>query len=120
MTPNGKRTMRKTRLNPSQQLFKKYQYEKLLRNSKDPGEDYAPVVKFFDPWGAATWLLTECDEDGLAFGLCDLGFGCPEMGAVSMKEICSIGRIERDLHFKTSKPLSEWAAEARADGHIKA
>ena len=39
--------------------------------------DFIPICKLFNPCGAATWLLTECDEDGLAFGLCDLGFGTP-------------------------------------------
>ena len=39
--------------------------------------DPAPVVKLFNPLGAATWLATELDEDGdVLFGLADLGFGC--------------------------------------------
>jgi len=33
--------------------------------------DAAPVVKFFNPMGAATWLLSELDADGdTVFGLC--------------------------------------------------
>lgn len=33
--------------------------------------DPAPVVKFFNPAGAATWLATELDADGdTLFGLC--------------------------------------------------
>src|SRR5450755_4554581 len=48
--------------------------------------DHKPVVKLFTPDGAATWLLTEIDPDDpdRAFGLCDLGFGCPELGYVSL------------------------------------
>jgi hypothetical protein len=46
--------------------------------------DVFPVVKLFVPWGAATWLLSELDpeDEDIAFGLCDLGFGCPELGSV--------------------------------------
>jgi len=34
--------------------------------------------------GAATWLLTELDSEDpdIAFGLCDLGMQCPELGSV--------------------------------------
>ena len=33
--------------------------------------DPAPLVKFFNPMGAATWLVTELCEDGNSlFGLC--------------------------------------------------
>jgi len=43
------------------------------RSEPDP----VPIVKFFSPVGAATWLATELGEDGDAlFGLADLGFGC--------------------------------------------
>ena len=36
-------------------------------------------VKLF--CGSSTWLLSEFDEkNGLFFGLCDLGHGCPELG----------------------------------------
>src|SRR3546814_9868274 len=43
--------------------------------------DPLPVVKFFNPVGAATWLATElCADDDTLFGLADLGFGTPELG----------------------------------------
>lgn len=86
--------------------------------------DPAPIVKFFNPVGAATWLATELDEDGdTLFGLADLGFGCPELGSFSLHEIASISlpfglRIERDIGFSTAHPLSEWAAMARRTGSI--
>ena len=89
--------------------------------------DPFPVVKLFHPDGAATWLLTELDPDyeDHAFGLCDLGLGFPELGTVSLAEIASVrGRfgltVERDLHFKADKPLSEYAAEARRAERIVA
>ena len=88
--------------------------------------DFQPVVKFFNPCGAATWLVSEMDEDGnLMFGLCDLGMGCPELGHISLHELSSVRlrfglRIERDMHFKADKTLTGYADEARAKGRIAA
>ena len=83
-----------------------------------------PVVKYFNPMGAATWLATELDADGdTLFGLADLGFGCPELGAFSLSEIAAMRlafglRIERDMDFATTLPLSVWADTARRAGSI--
>ena len=55
-----------------------------------------PVVKLFIPDAGATWLLTELDPKGpdLAFGLCDLGVGYPELGYVRLSEILEVrGRV---------------------------
>lgn len=89
--------------------------------------DFLPVVKLFTPDAGCTWLLTEIDPDDpdTAFGLCDLGMGCPELGYVSLSELASVrGRlrlpIERDLHFAATKPLSVYAADARRVGGISA
>jgi len=98
---------------------------RLLANGAAAREsDYLPVVKLFDPVGAATWLLTEMMPDGDSlFGLCDLGFGCPELGYVSLAEIervtgpLGLG-IERDLHFVARFPLSVYAEAARFAGRI--
>jgi len=89
-----------------------------------PGHDPVPVVKFFNPCGAATWLATELDDDGdTLFGLADLGFGSPELGSFSLTEIASVRlplglRIERDLHFSTLHSLSRWAEATRQAGSI--
>ena len=86
--------------------------------------DPSPVVKFFNPVGAGTWLATELCADGDAlFGLADLGFGCPELGYFSLFEIAAIRlpynlAIERDLGFVTPHPLSLWAGMARRTGSI--
>lgn len=89
--------------------------------------DPRPVVKLFTPDAGATWLLTELDPDDpdLAFGLCDLGLGCPELGSVRISEIEAIrGRfglpVERDLWFEADKPLSAYADAARKAGAISA
>lgn len=93
---------------------------RLLANGTAETEtDHVPVVKLFVPWGAATWIITEMMEDGdTLFGLCDLGFGAPELGYVSLAEIESIDgpfglRIERDLYFRPRFPLSVYADAAR-------
>ncbi|MER8995552.1 DUF2958 domain-containing protein [Mesorhizobium sp. M0678] len=107
--------------------------EKLLANGRQQqslrgtdGEiDFIPVVKLFTPDAGATWLLTEIDPDDqdIAFGLCDLGLGCPELGSVSLTELASVrGRlglpVERDRHFQGVKPLSAYASDARRVGRI--
>jgi len=89
--------------------------------------DFNPVVKIFTPDAAATWLLTEIsphDED-IAFGLCDLGMGFPELGSVRISELEEVrGALglpaERELSFHAKKLLSEYAAEARNHGMIRA
>jgi len=86
--------------------------------------DFKPLVKFFCPWGAATWLLTELDaeDQDRAFGLCDRGMGYPELGHVSLAELAAVRgpgglTIERDLHFEADKTLQGYADEARRVGH---
>jgi Protein of unknown function (DUF2958) len=81
--------------------------------------DFKPIVKLFTPDAQCTWLLTELDPDGgLAFGLCDLGLGCPELGYVSLVELTTVrGKlglpIERDRHVEADKGISAYADEAR-------
>lgn len=102
--------------------------EQLLRNGRirqaleaESGDeaDFLPVVKLFTPDAACTWLLTELDPDepDIAFGLCDLGMGCPELGSVSLSEIEALrGRlglpVERDRYFAPVQPLSVYARAA--------
>lgn len=97
------------------------------RSAAGEDRDPPPVVKLFTPDGAATWLLTELDPDhpDIAFGLCDLGLGCPELGTVSLAEIASVRGalglpVERDLFFAADRSLSAYAREARAAGGIVA
>lgn len=80
--------------------------------------DPVPVVRFFNPAGAATWLATEIDPDGILFGLADLGFGCPELGSFALFELESIRLpfglgIERELLWEGKFPLSVYAEAAR-------
>lgn len=114
-------------------LISKTQTEQLLANGRAQRAaidqnaralDFQPVVKVFTPDAQCTWLLTELDPDGgLAFGLCDLGMGEPELGYVSLAELTAVRGslglpVERDLHFEADKPISAYANEAREHRRI--
>src|ERR1700727_1512216 len=114
-------------------LLTQAQREQLLDNGRrqaavkgTPDEiDFHPVVKLFNPCGAATWLLTEIDPDDetVAWGLCDLGMGFPEFGTVSLTELAQYrGRfglgIERDLHFEARGPISAYIEAPKQAGRI--
>ena len=116
------------------QLLSNEQRAQLLANGRANAErttkdgntiDHKPVVKLFTPWAGCTWLLTELDPDDpdIAYGLCDLGMGCPELGSVSLLELESVRgpgglTIERDLFFHATDPLSRYADEARRHSRI--
>ena len=120
-------------------LITKTQRANLVRNgliSKKAGfesgdtPDHKPVVKVFAPWSNAKWLITEIipdddDDEVIAFGLCDMGVGHPEMGYIPLSELEALRgpygfKLERDRHFTPEKSLSKYANEARQRGHITA
>ena len=116
-------------------LFTSAQRQRLLANGQrqnlvrgtDKEIDFLPVVKLFTPDASCTWLLTEIDpaDPDIAFGLCDLGFGCPELGNVSLSELTTVRGglglpVERDLYFKADKTLGAYAQLARKHEHIVA
>lgn len=105
------------------------QISRLLSNGRRTADGEAidpfPIVKLFTPDGSATWLITELDPDRpeIAFGLCDLGFGSPELGSLSLTELVAargpLGlRVEIDRHFEARAPLSTYANAARRHGYI--
>jgi hypothetical protein len=118
-------------------LLTKDIFERLLANGRanrdadglplEDAIDHKPVVKLFTPDAGCTWLLSEIDPDepDIAFGLCDLGMGCPELGTVSLSELESVrGKlglpVERDMYFEADKTLSAYADEASKRGAITA
>lgn len=119
-----------------QKLILDEQRERLLANGRTSAEaigkdgstpDHKPVVKLFTPWTGCTWLISELDPEtpDIAFGLCDLGMGFPELGNVSLAEIISVRgpgglAIERDESFRATHTLNEYAEEARRHGRIRA
>ncbi len=110
-------------------LFPKAVREQLLANGRRTAamvdHDPFPVVKLFSPYMGGIWLLTELDpeEPDIAFGLCDLGVGFPELGSVRVSELeCArlgnLPAIERDCHWQATAPLSAYAKAAFKAGHI--
>ena len=114
-------------------LLTKELREKLLRNGCEQAKvkgtkaekDFWPVVKLFYPAGSSTWLITELDpeDEDVAWGLCDLGMGCPEFGTVRISELESFRgpfelRIERDKFFEAKAPISRYIDAARDAGTI--
>lgn len=94
----------------------------LRANSKhchQNGHDPQPVVHLYLPGSSHQWLLTEIHtEDDVAFGLCDLGMGFPELGYVDLREVLATAwsvDIEPrcNLAFRPVAPLSVYAEQAR-------
>jgi len=77
-----------------------------------------PIVKFFNPMGSQTWEIFEGSPEGddwRLFGMCDLGFGSPELGYVMLSELegLDVGfglGIERDICVGPSELHPEWAS----------
>jgi hypothetical protein len=90
----------------------------------NPRFDPMPLVRLFNPTGRAVWLVSELDaDDDTLYGLADLGFGWPELGIFSLREIEAIDlplglKIARDLAFTTRHRLSVWAEASRLTGSI--
>ncbi|SRR5579871_1062523 len=111
-------------------LITQEQEQLLLANGRhnagrETTEDFKPVIKLFCPWNSATWLLSELDpnDPDIAFGLCDLGMGFPELGNARLSELASVRdpgglRVERDLHFCATKTLAAYAEEAARANRI--
>ena len=82
---------------------------------EDKGMESEVVVKYFNPYGAGTWLITEAErqEDGdwLMFGYCHIF--CWEWGYVLLSELQNLRlpfglTIERDLHVKEGATVKDF------------
>lgn len=100
-------------------LFTKEQYDQLIKNGspQHSGKDHTPLVKLFTPDAQCTWLISEINDEETAFGLCDLGIGCPELGYIYIPELRNLRgnlglHVERDLHFEGKYPLSVYTEAA--------
>ena len=93
--------------------FKKYP----LYSQDGKGENSVVLVKYFNPVGSSTWLITEAEkqEDGdwLLFGYCHIF--CWEWGYVSLRELQSVKlplglTVERDLYIPKDATVKELIA----------
>ena len=74
-----------------------------------------PAAYVFTPDAGATWVIWEySQEDGMGFGLCDLGLGFPELGYVSAHEL-------DELRGKFGLPVEvDSSVKSRFDGYNRA
>ena len=112
--------------NPYPKLFTASHWHRLLQNHDHDSTNRRPVVKLFTPDAGATWLLFSVSpvEPDLAFGLCDLGMGFPELGYVSLQELSQVRGalglpVERDRHCRLKEPLGAYADRATVLGRIE-
>ena len=79
-----------------------------LYSQESKGFDATVAVKYFNPFGAGTWLITEgekqADGDWLFFGYCHIF--CWEWGYVMLSELESVGIIQRDLSIKEHQTVN--------------
>jgi len=100
-------------------LFTSKQYQKLIENGTNYDRDHAPVVRLHILFTGCQWLISELNpqQPNIAFGLCDLGMDCPELGYVDLDEITAISNVPfpvmRDEFFEGKYPMSVYADAAR-------
>lgn len=93
---------------------------KRLADGKEP-EDEVPLVLLFTPDAGCRWLLSHINpvDYDLAYGVCDMGMGWPELDYVSFSElVCLRGElglpVQRHPYFGPDKTNSRYLEEARA------
>jgi Protein of unknown function (DUF2958) len=96
------------------------QYAKLISNGlpENTDQDHAPVVCWYCPTGIAKWLVSEIVDEETAFGLCDLGFGYPELGYIHLPDLEECDKsfmfgIDRKTQVLPNFPMSVYAEAAR-------
>ena len=92
------------------ELFKQYP----LYSQDGRGMDSVVLVKYFNPCGAGTWLITEAEEqeygDYLLFGYCHIF--CWEFGYLLLSELQNLKlpfglTIERDLYMPKNAKVKD-------------
>lgn len=87
-------------------------------------KDHEPVVKLYSKYGKVVWLLSELDSaNDIAFGVCDLGQGKPELSYVSITDLerlkharFKVPMVEIDPNFDATYPLSVYWEAAKVAG----
>ncbi|OOQ57404.1 DUF2958 domain-containing protein [Mucilaginibacter pedocola] len=107
-------------------LFTNDEYKQLVENGSNFNEasDDKPVVKLFVTNTRCCWLISEINPEypEMAFGLCDLGMGFPELGYVDLNELQQVQGffrvLCRDESFEGKYPISVYAEAARTVRYI--
>jgi len=111
-------------------LLTKAQHDQLIANglaqraSGGRSNPY-PVVKLVIPCTGAAWLLCELEpeDNDIAFGLCDLGMGFPELGSVRLSELEGVKgpfgvTVERVEPWQAKGPISAYVDASYKAGEI--
>lgn len=97
-------------------LFAKYGYRS---QENVPDMEKKVLVKFFNPYGAGTWIICEAEKEGddwCLYGFCSLGYGY-EFGPVMLSELTSVKvppfgmHIERDMYLKKDCKVGDLISE---------
>lgn len=107
-------------------LIEEEQLAQLFKNGKNNDGYHPPVVRLFLSNTSCTWLISEmyANRPGIAFGLCDLGFGFPELGYCDLFEMEDAEdpaagiKLTRDEEFKGEYPMSAYQSAARETRRI--
>ena len=93
----------------TKEVEKKFE-EYPFQSQDEKGKDAEIVVKYFNPFGAGTWLITEGEKNErgswLFYGYCHIFEW--EWGYVSLDELQDIGYIERDLYLDKGITVAEY------------
>ena len=86
-----------------------------------PSMERKVLVKFFNPYGVGTWIITEAEKqengDWLMYGLGELGYGY-EWGYVSFNELNELRvppfglPIERDMYIGNNPKVKDLVKES--------
>ncbi len=94
---------------------------------RDITGEVRPVVKLYTPDAAGTWLLAwlSPNDPDVAYGLCDLGNGFPEIGGFRLSQIAAMRGpcgmpVEQDRTFAARQSLIEYAMDAHTRGRVVA
>lgn len=111
----------KTLIRPEKlnQLIRNHEENLPLRGTSRE-KRYRPIVKLGIPATYCLWLLTECDEEGMAFGLCQIQMA--ELGSVWLPEMLDINigglRVKEDVAWEPTMTVGEYADLAHRKGGL--
>ncbi|MEK7456469.1 DUF2958 domain-containing protein [Sphingobium sp. WTD-1] len=102
-----------------QQLIINHEIQQPLKGTRKE-INFQPIVKLHIPGTFCMWLLTECDNDGMAFGLCQIQ--CAELGSVWLPEVADLDlngvRVIEDETFVVNHSLNTYADMAKRNGGL--
>lgn len=102
-----------------QQLIINHEENLPLRGTQQE-RSLQPIVKLHIPFTYCVWLLSECDNDGIAFGLCQIQVA--ELRNVWLPEVADIDinglEVVQDTDFNPTMTLTEYADKARSNGGL--